>query len=158
MKIRIAEKEDLKNVLDLNQAALPHVSSVELSDMQDFLEYASPFLVLEENKELVGFMIVLQKGLAYESLNYGFFCNNYDDFDYVDRIVISETSRGNGLGTALYAYLFEHSNKNMVTCEINLKPENLNSMAFHKALGFTQVAEQKTQGGKKSVAMMIRKL
>ncbi|MCH2449669.1 MAG: hypothetical protein MK198_05930 [Gracilimonas sp.] len=94
MNIRRAIEEDLPAVLKLNKAALPHVNDVTLLDMKRFLEQADPFLVIENEEEIAGFMIVLQKGLDYDSLNYAFFCNNYSDFDYVDRIVISEKFRG----------------------------------------------------------------
>ena len=158
MKIRLAEKKDLPQILKMNQAAIPHVTREELSDMEYYLEKANPFLVVEEDGKLAGFMIVLQKGLDYESLNYKFFCNNYDDFDYVDRIVIDEAFRGKKLGTALYDYLVEHSDQNFITCEVNLKPPNPDSMEFHKSLGFTKVAEQKTEGGSKSVALMVKQI
>ena len=158
MNIRRAQNKDLPKVLEMNQAALPHVSEVEFSDMKRFLEQADPFLVIEEGEELAGFMIVLQKGLEYKSLNYKFFCNNYSAFDYVDRIVIAERFRGRKFGSALYEHLFTHSDKKMVTCEINLKPPNPDSMKFHEALGFSIVAEQATEQGKKKVAMMVRKL
>lgn len=158
MKIRKALNSDLSKVLEINQACLPHVSSVEYRDMERFLDQASPFLVVEVSEKIAGFMIVLQKGLEYKSLNYQFFCNNYTDFDYVDRIAIAEEHRGKKLGTALYQYLFEHSEKKMVACEVNLNPPNPKSMEFHKALGFIQVAEQKTEAGKKSVAMMVKRL
>lgn len=158
MNIRKALKSDLSKVLEINQACLPHVSSVEYQDMERFLEQASPFLVVEVSKKIAGFIIVLQKGLDYKSLNYHFFCNNYTDFDYVDRIAIAEEYRGKKLGTALYQYLFETSDKKIITCEVNLNPPNPKSMDFHEALGFSQVAEQKTEAGKKSVAMMVKRL
>lgn len=158
MNIRLAEDNDLPKILELNEAAIPHVSEVELSDMKRFLGYAKPFLVVEQSEEIAGFMIVLQKGVDYESLNYSFFCNNYSDFDYVDRIVVAEEHRGQKLGTALYKHLFTTSEKKIITCEVNLKPPNPNSMEFHKRLGFHRVAEQVTEGGKKSVAMMVKKL
>lgn len=156
MNIRFAIEKDLPAVLKLNTAALPHVSDVKLSDMRRFLKQADPFLVVEEGKELAGFMIVLQQGLKYESLNYAFFCNNYSDFDYVDRIVISEKFRGQKFGTALYKHLFATSEKKIITCEVNIKPPNPDSLAFHNMLGFKKVAEQVTENGKKSVAMMVR--
>ncbi|MEX2476925.1 MAG: GNAT family N-acetyltransferase [Gracilimonas sp.] len=158
MNIRPASENDLSLVLDLNTAAIPHVSEVDLVDMKRFLKQADPFLVVEEEGEIAGFMIILQKGLEYDSLNYKFFCNNYEDFDYVDRIVIGENFRSKKLGSSLYNYLFQNSDKKNVTCEINIKPPNKYSMEFHKALGFSQVAEQVTEGGKKSVAMMVKEL
>ncbi len=158
MNIRLAKKEDLQAVLVMNEAAVPHVSGVELSEMEYYLEKADPFLVIEEEGELAGFMIVLQKGLNYESLNYKFFCTNYEDFDYVDRIVISKKFRGKKLGTAIYQHLAENSAQKLITCEVNLKPPNPNSLEFHKALGFRKVAEQETEGGKKKVALMVKEL
>ena len=158
MKIRKAQRGDLDRIMKLNEAAVPHVSSVGMEDMKYFLDVADPFLVVEEEGTLAGFMIVLQQGLDYPSLNYRFFCGNYSKFDYVDRIVIGEAFRGKKLGTALYQHLMEESRKKIITCEVNLLPPNPNSMAFHKALGFNKVAEQKTEGGEKSVAMMVKRL
>lgn len=158
MNIRQAKKEDLPAVLDMNEASVPHVTSEDLSEMDYYLDKAIPFLIIEEDGEPAGFMIVLQKGLEYESLNYTFFCNNYDDFDYVDRIVISEKFRGQKLGTALYQHLAKNSEQKLITCEVNLKPPNPDSLGFHKALGFKKVAEQATEGGKKRVALMVKKL
>lgn len=158
MNIRFATEKDLPAVLKLNTAALQHVSEVTLSDMKRFLKQADPFLVIEEGEELAGFMIVLQKGLDYKSLNYQFFCNNYSDFDYVDRIVIAEKFRGRKFGKALYDHLFTHSDKKKITCEVNLQPPNPDSIAFHKSLGFKQVAEMKSEKGTKSVAMMIKNI
>ncbi|MGN8224809.1 GNAT family N-acetyltransferase [Gracilimonas sp. BCB1] len=158
MNIRHAKKEDLPAVLVMNEASVPHVTSEELSEMEYYLNKANPFLIVEEKEELAGFMIVLQKGLDYESLNYKFFCTNYDNFDYVDRIVISEKFRGRNLGTALYQYLADNSGQKYITCEVNLEPPNPNSLGFHKALGFSKVAEQVTEGGEKRVALMVKRL
>lgn len=158
MTIRLAQQSDLPKILELNEKALPHVSKVQLTDMERFLDQADPFLVIELDQELAGFMIVLQAGLDYPSLNYAFFNNNYCDFDYVDRIVIAEPFRGQKLGTALYDHLIANTDRRYVTCEVNTKPPNPDSMAFHLGLGFTQVAELVTDKGKKSVAMLVKKL
>lgn len=158
MNIRFASEEDLPRILALNSASVPHVSEVELSDMKRFFKDAAPFLVIEKERDIAGFMIVLQKGLDYESLNYKFFCNHYSDFDYVDRIVIAEKFRGQKLGFSLYDHLFRHTDKKIITCEINIKPPNIKSMEFHKALGFNKIADQKTEGGHKIVAMMVKEI
>ena len=158
MNIRKAQQEDLPKILEINEASVPHVSSVELSDMKRFLDDANPFLVVEVEAEVAGFMIVLQKGLDYQSLNYKFFCDNYDDFNYVDRIAIKEEFRGQKLGTALYDHLIRNSDKQMVTCEVNLKPPKPKSMGFHKSLGFSEVAVQETEEGRKSVAMLVKRM
>jgi hypothetical protein len=126
--------------------------------MNRFLKQADPFLVIESDDELAGFMIVLQSGLDYSSLNYAFFNNNFDNFDYVDRIVIADPFRGKKLGTALYDHLFENTDKTYVTCEVNKKPPNPASLAFHNKLGFNKLAEQVTESGHKSVSMLVKKM
>jgi predicted GNAT superfamily acetyltransferase len=46
----------------------------------------------------------------------------------------------------------------VMTCEVNIRPANDASMHFHLRLGFAQVASQETEGGKKEVALMEKKL
>ncbi|WP_020403347.1 GNAT family N-acetyltransferase [Gracilimonas tropica] len=156
MKIRSARKDDLPVLLKLNQAAVPHVSKIGMKEMEWFLKKAKPLFVVEEDGEIAGFMIVLQPGLDYQSLNYRFFCGNFKDFDYVDRIVIGEKFRRKKLGSALYAHLIKHSKKKVITCEVNVAPPNPDSMKFHKQLGFRKIAEQITEKGKKRVAMLVK--
>lgn len=158
MNIRNATRKDLPEILKINQASVPHVGSVEMEQMEYFLKHANPFLVIEEDEAIAGFMIVLQPGLDYSSMNYSFFCNNYSSFDYVDRIAIAEPFRGRKAGTALYHFLFDHTEKNMITCEVNMEPPNPVSMGFHETLGFKKVAEMRVNQGDKKVAMLIKKI
>jgi len=46
----------------------------------------------------------------------------------------------------------------LMTCEVNLRPPNEGSMHFHQRLGFRQVAEQESEGGTKTVALLVRQL
>ncbi|SMO44309.1 hypothetical protein SAMN06265219_102153 [Gracilimonas mengyeensis] len=158
MNIRTATANDLPRVLELNEEALPHVNSLEIKDMEWFLEHAHRFVAVEVEKVLIGFMIVLEPGLDYKSLNYSFFCNNYSNFEYVDRIVIAETHRGQRVGTALYQQLFDQTEKKRITCEVNVEPPNPASLAFHRFLGFKEVARQQTNGGTKKVEFMVKEL
>ena len=85
--LRETFSEDLLGLLALNQKALPHVSSVTHQDMLWFLEKSAYFKVIGDLK---GFLIALKPGLDYTSDNYCWFSNRYDDFFYIDRIVISK--------------------------------------------------------------------
>ncbi|MFV1884361.1 MAG: GNAT family N-acetyltransferase [Balneola sp.] len=156
--IRRIEQKDLKNIHNLNKAALPHVNNIPVSDFEEFLEISSFFLVIEEENIIAGFMIVLGPGKRYDSENYGYFTEHYISFDYVDRIVIGEEFRGKGLGSRLYEYLFEHSSEERITCEVNLKPPNPKSVQFHQMLGFEEVGQQYSEGGKKYVSLMVKEL
>jgi hypothetical protein len=158
MKIRNVRESDLGEVRKLNEAALPHVNSIPVEDFEYFMEISSFFVVVEEEESIGGFFIVLGPGQKYDSENYRYFSENYSTFDYVDRIVIREESRGKGFGTALYNYLFDHSDQQRVTCEVNIDPPNPLSTQFHKKIGFREVGRQHSEAGKKLVSLMVMEL
>lgn len=157
MEIRRASKNDIKKINKLNEAEVPHVTSISEKDWLHLLKVASNFVVLEDEKKLAGFMITIRERRNYESFNYQFFDNHFDEFEYVDRIVISNQFQKKGLGRKLYEYLFEINETKIVTCEVNVKPANQNSLAFHERMGFTEKSKMITSGGEKIVSLLVRK-
>jgi predicted GNAT superfamily acetyltransferase len=151
--LRDAHSEDLDEVLALNEKALPHVSSVALEDMMRFLEQAAYFKIIGGYK---GFLIALRLGLDYASDNYHWLSNNFDDFLYIDRIVIAEDARRQGLGSQLYKDVIETSRNfsQRLTCEVNSRPPNPESMVFHKVFGFKCVGTLQTEDGMKKVKLL----
>jgi predicted GNAT superfamily acetyltransferase len=89
-------------------------------------------------------------------MNYAWFTARYDSFAYVDRIVVAEHARGIGLGRRFYAELeeFARSRAPWILCEVNTRPRNEVSLAFHERLGFEAVGEQDTEEGRKRVVML----
>ena len=158
MLIRSVTQADLEEIRILNELVLPHVNSIPIYDLEKFMEISSFFLVMENRGEIAGFVIVLGPGQTYQSENYAYFSKNYTSFDYVDRIVIGEEFRGKGLGSILYNHLFEASGEERITCEVNIKPPNPKSIQFHQMLGFEEVEQQYSAGGKKWVSLMVREL
>ena len=155
-RIENTSSSDLDEILKLNQQALPAVSSVTKEEMEHFLNIVDYFKSLIIDQKVVGFLIALTPGKDYHSLNYKWFENKYKSFIYVDRIVISPSCQGKGLGTNFYNDLCKTTNQNIkkITCEVNLKPPNEESMLFHKKYGFEQVDTQFTENGKKEVSLM----
>ncbi len=156
MLIRSVNREDLEIICALNESVLPHVNSIPISDFEMFMQISSFFIVAEKEDKIVAFLIVLGPGKMYDSENYLYFSKNYNSFDYVDRIVVGDNFRGNGIGKALYKFLIEHSQEERITCEVNLDPPNPGSILFHKKMGFVEVGQQHSEGGKKWVRLMSR--
>lgn len=46
-------------------------------------------------------------------------------------------------------------NGGALACEVNTRPRNKDSLAFHERLGFKSVGEQDTDGGQKTVTMLL---
>jgi len=108
----------------------------------------------------VAFLLVLGPDCDYDSVKYQWFAKHYDDFAYIDRIVVRDGSRGQGLGTILYEDLFAWATGQKIqniVCEYNAQPLNEASREFHHALGFQEVSLE-TIGQVKRVSMQLRAL
>ncbi|GAA0587888.1 GNAT family N-acetyltransferase [Caenispirillum bisanense] len=151
---------DLPVIVPLNTAAVPHVNDLDPAAMQALLDEAALAVkAVDEAGAMAGFVIVFGPGASYASENYRWFCANMDDFLYVDRIVVDQTRRRSGAARALYEHVFAVAAERgvaRVTCEVNLRPANPVSVAFHTALGFTSVGELEPYGGAKRVTLLAR--
>ena len=158
--LRSFVEDDLGAVLALNNAAAPAVNELTSSDLEWFAEISHLFLVSEsgigEERQITGFLIgLLGPGVDYESINYKWFTSRYESFLYVDRVVVGESSWGQGNGRRFYEALAESGSNQPVMCaEVNIKPRNDRSLIFHEKFGFIPVGEQDTEGGSKRVQLM----
>ncbi|MDG2107517.1 MAG: GNAT family N-acetyltransferase [Woeseiaceae bacterium] len=159
MKISAIKENDYRDVLALNEDSVPHVNLISEIELRWFIKHAALICVAKIDGNLVGFLIGLRPGKSYASPNYKWFCKNYKDFAYVDRIAVAKSARRKGVAEALYRY-FANSQADapIMTCEINIRPPNPISMLFHKYMGFKQIGSQETEQGKKEVALMEKAL
>jgi uncharacterized protein len=159
MKITQLEQSDFDDVLSLNEESVPHVSRISGEELQWFCDNAVFVHVARIDDRFAGFLIGLRPGTSYASPNYRWFCDNYDDFAYIDRVAVSEWARRRGVAESLYnAFARSQSEAPVMTCEVNIRPPNETSMLYHQRMGFRQVGSQETNGGKKEVAFMEKKL
>ena len=158
--IRDVTTEDLDEILSLNEEVVPAVNSISIEKMHWFAAHADYFRVATADGQLASFLIGLRPGIDYESPNYRWFCEHYEDFAYIDRVAVAVHARRHGLATTMYDD-FRQSLPDVVdvmTCEVNLIPPNESSLRFHERYGFTQIGSQATEGGQKEVALMAKPL
>ena len=160
MNIVSALVQHYSQILPINESALPHVNSLSDVDLANLAAQSVYFKVVLIDEKVSGFLLAMEQGADYQSLNYQWFSRRYDSFLYVDRIVVASDCAGAGLGTALYKNLIESLGHRapVLTCEVNLKPANTPSLKFHQKLGFEQIDTQDTEGGRKTVSLMARQL
>ena len=159
MQILRIEPNDYDSVLALNAESVPHVNLIGPEELQWFDDNAACVRVAKIADRLAGFLIGLRPGTSYASPNYRWFCDNYQDFAYVDRVAVSAWARRQGVAESLYeAFAKSQPGAPVMTCEVNIRPKNDGSMQFHERLGFRQVASQETDDGKKEVALMEKAL
>ncbi len=156
--IRPIGSADVDEILAINQANVPDVGSVDAARMT-FLFGESPIaLAVELDATIVGFCLVMPSGGNYDSVNYRWFCERYDDFMYLDRVAFDSAAQGRGLGTLLYAEvdrLMAERGDALLALEVNVEPPNVPSLAFHRRLGFVEVGQQDTPYGIR-VSMQMR--
>jgi len=114
--------------------------------------------VAEDEDGLVGLLVACEPGSGYGSTNYRWFDEHFDDFIYVDRIVVAHRVKGRGFGRHLYERLASTylGVARQMTCEVNIDPPNETSMAFHFRMGFAPVGTQPI--GSKIVALLAKPL
>ena len=159
--IRDVRAEDLSEALALNNAAVPNMNELDLHAMRHFAESAPWFRVAEREASLEGFIIALRPDSVYDSPNFRWFQARYDDFVYVDRIVVAARARRSGAGRALYADLeaWARGIEAPILCaEVNLRPPNPVSLEFHLAGGWKEVGQLEHEVQGKRVVMLVREL
>ncbi|MDV6332479.1 GNAT family N-acetyltransferase [Asticcacaulis sp. 201] len=129
----------LANLHRLNQDHAEALSSLSLASLERLIGGAHLAATVDDGDGLV---IVCDQASDYDSPNFLWFKARYDRFVYVDRIVVSDTRRGEGLARQLYDTVFAAARADghsQVVCEVNYDPPNPGSDAFHDRLGFVEV-------------------
>ena len=162
MQLRRYRPDDLAAIHAINQAEVPAVGDETASALDDIAAESTITIVADIDGDIGGFCFVLGAGAAYASLNYAWFSERYDDFVYLDRVAISPAFQRRGMGRAIYAEVERlaaehHPTATDFVLEVNLKPRNETSLAFHAQLGFVEVG-QRTGADGKVVSMMAKSL
>ena len=158
--IRPAMVDDFTVIESLNHSVVNLTSPMDAERIQQLHAMSSYHRVIVQDSQLMAFLLVLGPDCDYDSVNYQWFDQHYENFAYIDRIVVRDGSRGRGLGTLLYENLFAWAISQQIgniVCEYNVEPLNEASRKFHDVLGFQEVSLKRI-GQAKRVSMQLRVL
>ena len=96
-------------------------------------------LVADDHDAIAGFVVTLRPGATYDSHNYAWFSERFDDFVYLDRIIVASTHRRRGVAGLLYDRVERDAAGSRVLLEVNWNPPNEPSLAFHAARGYIEL-------------------
>lgn len=142
MIIREISDHDLNTILKLNEASVTVLSPLDIDKLLVLKTLAAVSVVVEVDGEVVGFLLAFSAGVEYESVNYKWFCKRFENFLYIDRVVVSQSVRGKGIASALYGYVLNWARTHGLShllAEIDITPPNEPSLKFHQKLGFKQL-------------------
>ncbi len=146
--IRDMAPADLERVLEINEANVPEVGPLDADRLQFLVDESAFSLVVEADNAIAGFCVVLGQASSYDSVNYLWFMEHYDDVHYLDRVAFDASAQGQGLGSLLYGDVDRRLAKLGVglTLEVNIDPPNEPSLAFHRKHGYVEVGRQMSKG------------
>lgn len=159
MHIRDTLTADHPAILALNcesEALLSPMDARRLAQLDAQAAYHR--VAVDDEARIVAFLLAFREGAAYDSPNYLWFAERYPRFLYIDRIAVSQTQHGRGIGALLYRDLFEFAQTHgvsTVACEFHSKPLNAASQAFHARMGFREVGTQWLPDVRKQVSLQV---
>lgn len=156
--LRSYQASDLAALVAINDGAYPAVPITPADELAELIAQSALTLVVDDG-EPAGFVIALGPGLGYASENYAWFSARSQNFRYVDRIVLAPRLQSQGVGPRLYAAVEDDARATgapEIFCEVNLRPPNPGSLAFHSRIGFVEVGRQQTKGGANEVALLAK--
>ena len=159
-RIRHATINDRDSILTINRSALNGVSEMDNAYYDLLVAESAIFHVIEVNEEIVGYVCALAHEAAYDGEEFLWFRKHITgNFLYIDQLAISKPYRYKGLGKKLYSDLEKlstHMNITTLVCDVNYKPFNTESQAFHRRLGFVELNRMPTRN--MVVSLMAKKL
>jgi len=146
----------LDSLLRLNNENARETSPLTPEKLASMVAAASVATAVEPGN---AFLLAFAQDDNFDGGHFRWFRERLDRFVYVDRIVVGQGHRRLGLGRLLYADLFRRAallGHSHIACEVNMRPPNPTSDAFHASFGFTEVGTATIDGGAKRVRYLVR--
>lgn len=139
--IRDIEPTDFDTIVHLNQNALEGVGPLDNESLSMLVKMSDQALVEEAGGDIAGFVITLPTGAEYDSSRYRWFEQRLSDYVYLDRIVVAENHRREGVASRLYDEV-----ENDLPVALEVYDTNDVSLAFHHGRGFEEIGRLTDNG------------
>lgn len=144
VRVRDVEYKDLEELLRINESYVPKLSTLTLDKLKILQMMSSYFQLISIENKIIGFILAFEENKKYDSLNYKWFNDNYQNFIYIDRVVVIDDYQNKSLGKLLYEKIEQNfrNTKEYILAEVNIVPMNKQSIVFHQNNGFKKVLEK----------------
>ena len=156
--VRALTEADDDAVMALNNVEVPRVTALDREKLLRYGPILNDALAAGPVGDPDGFCWTVGPGTAYWSPNYRWVAGRFASFVYLDRVVVAPRARGHGVARAMYDEVVRRAEgtSDWLVLEVNTRPRNEESLAFHAALGFEEVARQQPYGDDTEVAYLAR--
>ncbi|GIS88884.1 MAG: hypothetical protein CM1200mP18_15940 [Gammaproteobacteria bacterium] len=112
--------DDFAAIELLNHSVVDLTSPMDAERIQQLHAMSSYHRVIAQDSQVVAFLLVLGPDCDYDSMNYQWFDQRYDEFSYIDRIVVRDGFRAQGLGQSyMRTYLHGPLTRRSETSSVN---------------------------------------
>jgi predicted GNAT superfamily acetyltransferase len=158
LNTRTLTPADRPDLLALNHESVAQLSELDEPRLGWLLSLAHTSLGVEHDGRLAAFALAIAPGTGYDSENYRWFARRFERFLYLDRIVVAPELRRRGLASGLYDAVEQAATPfERMVCEVNVRPPNEPSLAFHRSRGYVELGRL-AHGEDKLVALLAKEL
>jgi predicted GNAT superfamily acetyltransferase len=151
VKLRPLTTADDAAVLALNATADGWVGPLSPGRLDWLRLIAAHAAVVDLDGRPAGFVFTFTPGSAYDGLEFEWFTATYADrFLFIERIVIAEENRRQGLATAVYRAI-ERAAKPFD--RVVARTHSPAGLAFHQSRGFVEVGKQRLPDGRTALLL-----
>lgn len=158
MTIEIRHLDDPDILVEINNAAVPDVNRLDRRKAEWLLEHSALAKVAIVDQQAVGVIVVLDDTAGLDSEYFRWFTERYQNFIYIDRVIVTESARRHGVSTRLYRAVDElaRDRRQAIASEVYCEPPNLPSLSFHEKMGYQPIGRQFCAAEAKSVAKLMK--
>jgi uncharacterized protein len=158
MRLDIDPLADAAVLLDINNAALPDIGELNIHKAQWLVDHCvMPGLVTLDG-QAAGIVVVLSDSCGYDSDFYRWFTDRYENFLYIDRIVVADWARGQGVAKQIYQAIdaLAQAKELAIVADVYCEPPNTPSLNLHHTMGFEEVGRQHFPAKRKIAAKFMK--
>ncbi len=141
MLIEPVTREHYASILKMNAEFVHWLAPLDEAGLVDLLALASYKKQIDNG---AGVLIGYTHDVDYDHKNLKWLRARYQAFYYIDRVIINAGGQGKGYGRKLYEDLEAEARQKglpRLVCEVNIKPNNAVSHAFHLRMGFHPIGD-----------------
>ena len=158
MNLEMLPLTDANTLLAINNAALPDIGELSIHKARWLAEHCViPGLAMLDG-QAAGMVVVLSDHCGYDSDFYRWFTDRYQNFLYIDRIVVTAWARGQGVAKQIYQRI-EQTGKEKgmaIVADVYSEPPNVPSLKLHRSMGFEEVGSQYLADRNKTAAKFMK--
>lgn len=144
MPLEMSTLDDANFLLEFNNAAVPAVGALTPSKAEWLIAHAALPIQAALDGKPAGIVIVLGDDSGYDSDYYRWFTNRYRNFLYIDRVVVADWARGQGIARQLYTRIEGEADARglAIVSDVYSEPPNVPSLGLHRAMGYEEIGAQ----------------